>query len=82
MGAADRPDGGVAIMAYAADRPRARHLAAVSATAAVWLLLTVTLGGYALSQSLSIRVIALDSSVNLVALVTASLAGSWSQDQV
>jgi hypothetical protein len=40
------------------------------------------MGVYSLSQSLPMRVIALDSSVNLVALAAASLAGAWSQREV
>lgn len=72
---------GVAIMAYTAGRPRTIH-SAVSAAVAIWLLLTLTMGAYSLSESLSIRVIALDASVNLVGLVVASLAGSWSQHQL
>ena len=70
---------GVAIMAYAASRARSTYTGAVSAAAAVWLLLTVAMGAYSLSQSLSIRVIAPDSSVNLLGMVAASLAGAWSQ---
>jgi len=70
---------GVAIMAYAAGRSSSLYTAAVSAAAAVWLLLTSGMGAYSLSQSLSMRVIALDSSVNLAGMVAASLAGAWSQ---
>ena len=60
----------------------ALSLSAASAAAAVWLLLTLAMGAYSLSQSLSIRVIVLDSSVNLVGMVAASLAGAWSQREV
>jgi len=73
---------GVAIMAYTAGRARPANAAAVTATAVLWLLLTVPMGVYSLSQSLPMRVIALDSSVNLVALAAASLAGAWSQREV
>jgi hypothetical protein len=73
---------GVAIMAYTAGRPRSPSVAAVSATAVVWLLLTVPMGAYSLAQSLPMRVIALDSSVNIVGLAAASLAGAWSQREV
>ena len=73
---------GVAIMAYAASRARALRTAAVSAAAAVWLLLTLAMAAYSLSQSLPVRVIALDSSVNLLGMVAASLAGAWSQREV
>jgi hypothetical protein len=70
---------GVAIMAYASSRARSTRTAAVTGAAAVWLLLTLAMVAYSLSESLSIRVIALDSSVNLVGMLAASLAGAWSQ---
>lgn len=73
---------GVAIMAYATGRARSTYIAAVSAAAAVWLLLALAMGAYSLSQSLSIRVIVLDSSVNLVGMVAAALVGAWSQHEV
>ena len=69
---------GVAIMAYALGRVSTSS-AAVGAGTAVWLLLTVAMGAYSLSQSLSVRVIVSDSVVNLVGMVAASLAGAWSQ---
>ena len=71
----------VAIMAYADGHPRGMHIAAVSATVALCLLLTLAMGAYGLSGSLSLRMIGLDSSVNLVGLVAASLAGSGSHHQ-
>src|SRR5437667_335776 len=70
---------GVAIMAYASGRASSSYTAAVAAGTAVWLLLTVAMGAYSLSQSLSVRVIVSDSVVNLVGMVAASLAGAWSQ---
>jgi len=70
---------GVAIMAYAASRVGSTYRGAVWAAAAVWLVLTLAMGGYSVSQALSIRVIAWDSGVNLVGMVAASLAGAWSQ---
>ena len=70
---------GMAFMAYTAGRSRSPNVAAASATAVVWLLLTVPMGAYSLAQSLPIRVVALDSSVNLVGMAAASLAGVWSQ---
>ena len=73
---------GVAIMAYASSRAPSIYMAAASAAAAVWLLLTLAMGAYSLSQSLSIRVIAWDSFVNLVGVLAASLAGAWSQREV
>ena len=70
---------GVTITAYAAGRKPLLYRAAVSSSAAMWLLLTVAMGAYSLSQSLSPRVIALDSLVNVVAVLAAALASAWSQ---
>jgi hypothetical protein len=70
---------GVAIMAYTAGRARSTNVAAVLATAVVWLVLTVPMGAYSLAQAVPMRVIVLDSSVNLVGLAAASIAGAWSQ---
>ena len=71
---------GVAIMAYATSGAPARsaRTAALSASAAVWLLITVGMGAHSLSQGLPVRVIALDASVNLAGMLVASLAGAWS----
>lgn len=70
---------GVAIMAYAADRARSTPKIAVNVAAGLWLPLTLGMGVWAWQESLSMRVVALDSAVNLVAIVAASLAGRWSQ---
>lgn len=70
---------GVAIMAYSAGRSRSAPKAAVYAAVALWLLMTMGMAGWGWQESLSMRVIALDSTVNLVGMVAASLAGGWSQ---
>ncbi len=70
---------GVAIIAYSASRARSSTAASVLAALLVWLLLTIGMAVHCLSQSLSVRVIALDSAVNLAAMVAASFAGAWSQ---
>jgi hypothetical protein len=70
---------GVAIMAYTASRARSALKAAVYAAVALWLLMTMGMAGWGWQESLSMRVIALDSAVNLVAMVAASLGGIWSQ---
>ncbi len=72
---------GVAIMAYVASRARSASApkTAVYAGVAMWLLMTVWMAGWGWQQSLSFRLIVLDSTVNLVGLVAASLAGGWSQ---
>ena len=71
---------GAAIMWHASSTSGSRYAAALSAGAAVWLLFTLPFGAHSFSQSLSVRVITLDSSVNLVASIAASIAGAWSQD--
>jgi hypothetical protein len=70
---------GVAIMAYSAGRSRSARKAAIYAAVALWLLMTMGMAGWGWQESLSMRVIALDSTVNLVGMVAASLAGGWSQ---
>lgn len=72
---------GVAIVAYAAGRPRAAPAprSAFYAGLALWVLMTMGMAGWGWEDSLSMRVIAMDSAVNLVGMVAASLAGGWSQ---
>ncbi len=72
---------GVATMAYVASRARSAPVpkAALAAGLAVWVLMTMGMAGWGWQESLSIRVIAIDSTVNLVGVVAASLAGEWSQ---
>ncbi len=70
---------GVAIMAYTASRARFAAKSALYAALALWVLMTMGMAGWGWQESLSLRVIALDSIVNLAAMVAASLAGAWSQ---
>ena len=72
---------GVATMAYVASRARSAPApkTALYAGLALWVLMTMGMAGWGWQESLSIRVIAMDSIVNLVGLVAASLAGGWSQ---
>lgn len=70
---------GVAIMAYAASRARSAPKTAVYVAVAVWLLMTLGMAAWGWQESLSMRVIAMDSTVNLIGMVAASLAGGWSQ---
>jgi len=70
---------GIAIMAYTRDRPEAARRAAVSAALVLWLVFTVPMFIHAMQQSLPMRVIVLDSGVNLIAVIAASLAAAWSQ---
>ena len=73
---------GALIVAYVANPARAVSApkATVYAGATLWLLMTVGTGAWMWQESLSIRIIALDSIVNLVAMmVPASFADMWSQ---
>jgi hypothetical protein len=72
---------GVAIMAHSASRARSAPApkTALYASLSVWVLMTMGMAGWGWQDSLSMRVIALDSIVNLVGMVAASLAGGWSQ---
>jgi len=70
---------GIALMTYSASRAPRQTGAAVGAAIAIWLVLALAMAAYSSSQSLPLRVIVLDASVNLVAMVTAALAGAWSQ---
>ena len=75
---------GIPIMAYVASRARSAPAprTALHASLALWVLMTMGMAGWGWQDSLSIRIIALDSIVNLVAMVAASLAGAWSQTLV
>jgi hypothetical protein len=72
---------GVTIMAHSASRasyapaPKTALYAGLS----VWVLMTMGMAGWGLQDSLPMRVIAMDSIVNLLGMVAASLAGAWSQ---
>jgi hypothetical protein len=70
---------GVAIMAYVAGRARYAPKIAVYVAVGLWLPMTLGMAAWAWQESLSMRVIALDSAVNFVGMVAASLAGGWSQ---
>ena len=70
---------GVALMAYSATQVRPAPKA-LSATLSLWLLMTLGMAGWGAQRPLSMRVIALDSVVNLVAMVVAAaLAAAGSQ---
>ena len=61
---------GISLSAYLATRPRR---AAVSASIVLWVPLTLGMVAWASQTSMSLRVAILDSLVNLVALLVASL---------
>ena len=69
---------GVAIMAYAASDARAPARGAVRAALAACLLLTLGMGGWGVQASVSTQVLALDAAVNLLGMVSGSIAGAWS----
>jgi hypothetical protein len=66
---------GVAVIAYAATRGRSVPIAAAHAALPIWLLMTAGMAGYGWQDGFSMRVIALDSFVNLVGMVAASMSG-------
>lgn len=70
---------GIALAAYAANRSGFRSIlkATLLGSLTLWLVMTVGMAGWAWSAKLSLRVIALDSVVNLVALAAASFASAW-----
>ena len=72
---------GVALVAYARNPARSVSApkAAVYAGMTLWLLMTLGMATWGWQASLSIRIIVLDSIVNLIAMVAASLAGGWRQ---
>ena len=70
---------GVAIMAYLASR--SKHMTipkvALAASIALWVPATIGMIVWAWQESLPAPIIVLDSIVNLIALFSASLFGSW-----
>ena len=73
---------GMAVMAYAASRPRSTTRTAATAALGIWVPFTVGMTAYGLSEALSARVLVLDAVVNLVGLIAASVAGVWSHQDV
>ena len=69
---------GVTIAAYSAGQ---RHTMRAGVLAAVVLCVLMTVGmfGWGMDQSFSLRVMALDSIVNLLAMLSASVLAGWSQ---
>lgn len=68
---------GVATVAYVAGRARTGPAprAALSASLALWVPMTMGMSGWGWYESLSLRMILLDSTVNLLAIGAAVLAG-------
>lgn len=72
---------GVVMMAYASSCNHSFWKMVVASTAA-WLLMALGMIIWGIHESLSIRVLALDSLVSLVAIMAASLIGAWSLGSV
>ena len=72
---------GVATMAYVLRHGRSTVVLrdVLAASMAVWVPMTMGLAGWGWQESLPLRIIAMDSTVNLVSVVAASLAGGLSQ---
>ena len=72
---------GLAAMNYVASpaRAKSRASASIASTFAIWLPLTLGIAVWGWRVSVSFRTIVLDSIVNFVALLLASLVGGWSQ---
>ena len=72
---------GVATMAYVADRARSGSVsrATLAGGLALWVPMTLGMAALGWHESLPMRVLLLDSIVNLAAIGAASLAGEWSQ---
>jgi hypothetical protein len=69
---------GVAAMAYVAGRARTGPAprAALAASLALWVPMTMGMAGWGWYESLSLRILMLDSAVNLLAIGAAVLAGA------
>jgi hypothetical protein len=67
---------GLAIMAYvlAPERSASAQKAAIAAALACWVPLTVGMAVWSWQESLPVRVIVMDSAVNLAAVLAASVA--------
>ena len=74
---------GAAVVAYVASPARrgAARQSAVGAGMTLWLVMTLGMATWGRRSALPIRVISLDSIVNLIALVSASLASTWKPRQ-
>jgi hypothetical protein len=68
---------GIAVVAYTAGHAQEPRRAALAASITIWVLFTLGMAIHGQQESLSVRVIALDSAVNLAGMITASFAGVW-----
>ncbi|HVS31699.1 MAG TPA: hypothetical protein VMS98_09605 [Thermoanaerobaculia bacterium] len=69
---------GIAIAAHAATQASFAVKPALYAAAALWLMMTVGMAVWSVLEKFPIRVIAIDSAVNLAGMLAGSLACGWS----
>lgn len=70
---------GVASAAHAASHTHAPLKTHLYPAAALWLMMTLGMAVWSVLESFPVRVIAIDSIVNLAGMLAASLACGWSQ---
>ncbi len=69
---------GIAISAYTADSRPVATTKAVSASVGLWVLMTIGIVVLGRQESWSVRVLILDSTVDLAAVLVAGVAVGWS----
>jgi len=69
---------GIAIAAHAATQAPVAVRPVLVAAAALWLMMTVGMAAWSVVEEFPLRVIAIDSAVNLAAMLAASFACGWS----
>lgn len=69
---------GIAIAAHAASQASSAARPALYAAAALWLMMTVGMAVWSVQEKFPMRVIAIDSAVNLIGMLAGSFACSWS----
>lgn len=70
---------GCAVMRFAAGPGRTPRKDSLLASAGVWLIFTLGMAGWGVGDDLPSRVVVLDSVVNLLALMAAAFAATWSR---
>ncbi len=70
------------ILKYASDPARSALKASLHASAAMWAILTVAMAILCMQRSFSARIIVADSVINLIAMLAASVAGTWTLGDV
>lgn len=73
---------GVLLAAYAKGQERHPSLSTLYASISIWIVMTAGFCFWWRKQGFSIRVLALDSAVNLAGMAIASLVAGWSQRDV